>query len=148
MKFPVLLVVCSAAIFSESIEAAQKPNILFIYTDNHSDRTLSCDERTEPWARTPNRDRRAECVSLTPMSAPSACPRGSPYSRGCISMARTPSAWKVNTRQRVRPRTAPRVRVWRGLQVLPESHHGRVFSVIAIRFATVFTGYRRSVAGP
>ena len=53
MKFPALLVVRFAAIFSESVEAAQKPNILFIYTDDHSYRTLSCYERTAPWARTP-----------------------------------------------------------------------------------------------
>lgn len=59
MKFPALLVVCFAAVFSESIEAAQKPNILFIYTDDHSYRTLSCYEHAEPWARTPNMDRLA-----------------------------------------------------------------------------------------
>ncbi|MFM2179214.1 MAG: Choline-sulfatase [Verrucomicrobiota bacterium] len=38
---------------------ATKPNILFIYTDDHSYRTLSCYEHAEPWARTPNMDRLA-----------------------------------------------------------------------------------------
>jgi len=39
--------------------AAHRPNILFIYTDDHSYRTLSCYEHAEPWARTPNIDRLA-----------------------------------------------------------------------------------------
>ena len=38
---------------------ATKPNILFIYTDDHSYRTLSCYEHAEPWAKTPNMDRLA-----------------------------------------------------------------------------------------
>ncbi len=33
-----------------------KPNVLFIYTDDHSYRTISCYEHAEPWARTPNID--------------------------------------------------------------------------------------------
>lgn len=36
-----------------------RPNILFIYTDDHSYRTLSCYEGAESWARTPNMDRLA-----------------------------------------------------------------------------------------
>jgi len=40
---------------------AAKPNILFIYTDDHSYRTLSCYEDAESWARTPNMDRLAAC---------------------------------------------------------------------------------------
>jgi len=39
--------------------AARRPNILFIYTDDHSYRTLSCYEHAESWARTPNIDRLA-----------------------------------------------------------------------------------------
>jgi arylsulfatase A-like enzyme len=39
--------------------AAKSPNILFIYTDDHSYRTLSCYEHAEPWARTPHMDRLA-----------------------------------------------------------------------------------------
>jgi arylsulfatase A-like enzyme len=38
---------------------ATKPNILFIYTDDHSCRTISCYEHAEPWAKTPNTDRLA-----------------------------------------------------------------------------------------
>ncbi|MEN3940602.1 sulfatase-like hydrolase/transferase [Prosthecobacter sp. SYSU 5D2] len=37
----------------------KKPNILFIYTDDHSYRTLSCYEGAESWAHTPNMDRLA-----------------------------------------------------------------------------------------
>jgi len=36
-----------------------RPNILFIYTDDHSYRTVSCYEEAHPWARTPNMDRLA-----------------------------------------------------------------------------------------
>lgn len=39
--------------------AAKSPNILFIYTDDHSYRTVSCYEHAESWARTPNIDRLA-----------------------------------------------------------------------------------------
>ena len=35
------------------------PNILFIYTDDHSHRTLSCYPEAYPWVRTPNIDRLA-----------------------------------------------------------------------------------------
>ena len=43
----------------ESAVSAESPNILFIYTDDHSYRTLSCYENAEPWANTPNMDRLA-----------------------------------------------------------------------------------------
>jgi arylsulfatase A-like enzyme len=36
-----------------------QPNILFIYTDDHSHRTLSCYPEAYPWVRTPNIDRLA-----------------------------------------------------------------------------------------
>lgn len=39
--------------------AAKSSNILFISTDDHSYRTLSCDEHAESWARTPKIDRLA-----------------------------------------------------------------------------------------
>lgn len=35
---------------------AKSPNILFIYTDDHSYRTLSCYEHSESWAHTPHMD--------------------------------------------------------------------------------------------
>ena len=37
-----------------------KPNILFIYTDDHSYRTLSCYPEAYKWVRTPNIDRLAK----------------------------------------------------------------------------------------
>jgi len=40
--------------------ASKKPNILFIYTDDQSHRTLSCYPEAYPWVRTPNLDRLAK----------------------------------------------------------------------------------------
>ena len=37
----------------------KRPNILFIYTDDHSYRTVSCYEGADPWVKTPNMDRLA-----------------------------------------------------------------------------------------
>ncbi|MCP4786576.1 MAG: sulfatase-like hydrolase/transferase [Fuerstiella sp.] len=50
-----LLLVISAQIAI----ASERPNILFIYTDDHSHRTISCYPEAYPWARTPNIDRLA-----------------------------------------------------------------------------------------
>ena len=44
---------------SHSAAADSPPNILFIYTDDHSYRTVSCYEGAEPWVKTPNMDRLA-----------------------------------------------------------------------------------------
>lgn len=55
----ILLLACLALPGVRTVVAADKPNILFIYTDDHSYRTLSCYEQAEPWARTPNMDRLA-----------------------------------------------------------------------------------------
>ncbi len=38
---------------------AKRPNILFVYTDDHSYRTLSCYKEAYPWVKTPNIDRLA-----------------------------------------------------------------------------------------
>jgi arylsulfatase A-like enzyme len=56
MKFivPILFLLAISPAFS-----AGRPNILFIYTDDHSYRTLSCYEHAETWARTPNMDQLA-----------------------------------------------------------------------------------------
>ena len=45
-----------------SLATAQpkRPNILFIYTDDHSYRTLSCYKEAFPWVKTPNIDRLAQ----------------------------------------------------------------------------------------
>jgi len=40
--------------------AAEKPNILFIYTDDHSHRTVSCYPEAYDWVNTPNIDRLAK----------------------------------------------------------------------------------------
>jgi arylsulfatase A-like enzyme len=55
-----LLISVFAAFFVTLARAAEtRPNILFIYTDDHSYRTLSCYEHAESWAKTPNIDRLA-----------------------------------------------------------------------------------------
>lgn len=41
-------------------DAPQRPNILLIYTDDQSYRTVSCYPEAYPWARTPNIDRLAD----------------------------------------------------------------------------------------
>ncbi|HQU43539.1 MAG TPA: sulfatase-like hydrolase/transferase [Pirellulales bacterium] len=45
--------------FHASAAETRPSNILFIYTDDHSYRTMSCYEGAEPWVRTPNTDRLA-----------------------------------------------------------------------------------------
>ena len=58
---PWLLV--SSFVFAQICSSAAdstRPNILFIYTDDHSYRTVSCYPEAEPWARTPNIDRLAK----------------------------------------------------------------------------------------
>lgn len=42
-----------------SAEAPSRPNLLFLYTDDHSYRTLSCYEGADPFANTPHLDRLA-----------------------------------------------------------------------------------------
>jgi len=54
-----LLPLLTFVLLSSGSLAAKSPNILFIYTDDHSYRTVSCYEQAETWARTPNIDRLA-----------------------------------------------------------------------------------------
>lgn len=80
---PLLLTVCCAA------AEPSRPNILFIYTDDQSQRTLGCyrDEGAWPWVRTPNIDRlAAEGVRFTTAYGASWC---SP-SRACVLTGRLP----------------------------------------------------------
>src|ERR1041384_4031126 len=53
----VALTLASMAVFAAG---SKRPNILFIYTDDHSYRTVSCYEGAESWVRTPNMDRLAQ----------------------------------------------------------------------------------------
>ena len=53
-RFVICWLVMSPVLF-----AAERPNILFIYTDDHSYRTVSCYEHAEAWAHTPHIDRLA-----------------------------------------------------------------------------------------
>ncbi len=43
-----------------ALRAADRPNILFIYTDDHSYRTVGCYPEAHPWVHTPNIDRLAK----------------------------------------------------------------------------------------
>ena len=45
-----------AARAAQAASGAERPNILFIYTDDHSYRTVSCYPEAYPWARTPTID--------------------------------------------------------------------------------------------
>ena len=54
-KLPLL----AALIATIQSQAAKPPNILFIYTDDHSYRTVSCYEGAHSWVRTPNIDKLA-----------------------------------------------------------------------------------------
>ena len=42
------------------LAAADRPNILFIYTDDHSHRTIGCYPESYPFVKTPNIDALAE----------------------------------------------------------------------------------------
>jgi arylsulfatase A-like enzyme len=56
----VLLFLCGIGIRSTiAAEESKRPNILFIYTDDHSYRTVGCYPQSYPWARTPTIDRLA-----------------------------------------------------------------------------------------
>jgi arylsulfatase A-like enzyme len=57
--FASLTIVTAILILASRSLAADKPNILYIYTDDQSDRTVSSYERSQPWVDTPNIDRLA-----------------------------------------------------------------------------------------
>lgn len=54
----VLIAVVAVTMFAGKSVAAEtsRPNILFIYTDDHSHRTVSCYPEAYPWVKTPNID--------------------------------------------------------------------------------------------
>src|SRR3954469_23630544 len=55
-----ILALAPARIQASQAETPKRPNILFIYTDDQSYRTVSCYPEAHPWARTPNIDRLAK----------------------------------------------------------------------------------------
>jgi arylsulfatase A-like enzyme len=82
------LFICSAAL-ARDVVSKSRPNILFIYTDDQSHRTLSCyrDQGAWPWVRTPNIDRLAdEGVRFTSAYGASWCTP----SRACVLTGRLP----------------------------------------------------------
>jgi len=90
-----LIALAALALFTgtmaSTVEAASKsqPNILFIYTDDQSHRTLSCyrDQGARPWVRTPNIDRlAAEGVRFTSAYGASWCTP----SRACVLTGKLP----------------------------------------------------------
>ena len=54
---PIVLFACNAAAAEEE---SKRPNILFIYTDDHSYRTVGCYPQAYPWVKTPTIDRLAK----------------------------------------------------------------------------------------
>ncbi len=54
-----LMTLVTLSVGTRIAEAAKKPNILFIYTDDHSYRTVGCYPQSYPWVRTPTIDRLA-----------------------------------------------------------------------------------------
>ena len=54
--FYLLISSSAAAPLASANSQTQRPNILFIYTDDHSYRTVSCYPQAYPWARTPTID--------------------------------------------------------------------------------------------
>lgn len=55
-----LLSLMTLAASSKAAEETSKPNVLFIYTDDHSHRTVSCYPEAFDWVHTPNIDRLAK----------------------------------------------------------------------------------------
>ena len=60
MKLRTLSLMSLIGSLAFSAAAADQPNILFIYTDDQSTRTVSCYEEAHPWVNTPNIDALAE----------------------------------------------------------------------------------------
>lgn len=58
MRFFITLVLTAALL--DSVHGDDRPNILFIYTDDHSYRTVSCYPESYDWVSTPNIDALAE----------------------------------------------------------------------------------------
>ena len=56
-RIPAILLLASFAFTAFAKD--KRPNILFIYTDDHSHRTVSCYPEAYPWVKTPNIDRLA-----------------------------------------------------------------------------------------
>ncbi|REK17441.1 MAG: DUF4976 domain-containing protein [Planctomycetota bacterium] len=54
-----LISFCGTKAVAQAPAADERPNILYIYTDDQSRRAVSCYEQAQPWVRTPNIDRLA-----------------------------------------------------------------------------------------
>jgi len=62
----VLLLAGVPGVLTEAAEPDNRPNILFIFTDDQSHRSIGCYEESHPWVKTPNIDRlAAEGVRFT-----------------------------------------------------------------------------------
>ena len=105
LKLAFLLVL---AVFG-NLWGAERPNILFIFTDDQSHRTVSCYEDALGWAKTPNIDRLARegirfkhafagpwcaplCVSPTRLAG---CQRGDGYGSGYDCRATVQTDWRL-----------------------------------------------------
>ena len=72
--WPVLLVSFPTAVEVRAAAGDERPNILFIFTDDQSHRSVGCYEEAHPWVKTPNIDRlAAEGVRFTSAYAGTWC---------------------------------------------------------------------------
>lgn len=60
LSLVLLIVCCISSTKGAAEEKKKRPNILLIYTDDHSHRTVSCYPEAYPWVRTPNIDKLAK----------------------------------------------------------------------------------------
>jgi len=84
-----LVLFAGVSALARAVVSKVRPNILFIYTDDQSHRTVSCyrDQGAWPWVRTPNIDRLAdEGVRFTSAYGASWCTP----SRACVLTGRLP----------------------------------------------------------
>ena len=82
-------------------ETQKKPNILFIFTDDQSHRTVSCYPESPDWVKTPNIDSLAEKgIRFAHCYMGSWCRvHGPPCSPGIRPTGSSPCGWKGNIRE-------------------------------------------------
>src|SRR5204863_2297866 len=56
MRHPLPFALLALLSFAPGVLAAEKPNILFIYADDQSYKTVGCYPESWPWVKTPNTD--------------------------------------------------------------------------------------------
>ena len=101
--------------------AAERPNILFIYTDDHSHRSLACYPEAYPFVRTPNLDRLAkEGVRFAGAYNGSWCaPSRATSTSGRCGFGSSPDSWAAANASS--EPSAP----WRRTRLAPAADHSK-----------------------